>query len=55
MTNKTKLLLTTCIFGAITFTMLIGNIFFKASFGYLPFIFLLSQAVFLILMIKTDD
>ena len=55
MKNKTKLLLTSCIFGAIATTIFIGSIFFKATFGYLGFIFLLAQAIFLVLMVKTED
>lgn len=56
MENKTKLLLATCMLGAIATTMFIGNLFFNADFGLiLPFTFLFFQAVFLILTIRTDD
>ena len=51
---KTKLLLGSVICGAIASTMFIGNVFFNAKFGYIPFSFLLLQILFLILMLNTD-
>ena len=52
---KTKYLLASCISGAISSTMFIGNLFFKAEFGILPFVFLLLQVIFLVLMISAKE
>lgn len=55
MENKIKWLLATCIFGAITATMFIGNLFFNATFGVIPFGFLTLQLATLLIMINTED
>ena len=55
MENKTKWLLATCIFGAITTTMFIGNLFFSAKFGAMPFGFLSLQLATLLIMMNTED
>lgn len=52
---KTAPLICTVVCGAIASTMLIGNIFFKAEFGYIPFIFVLFQVIFLILTNNTEE
>ena len=52
---KTKYLLASCISGAIPTTMFIGIIFFKAEFGSLAFVFLLLQAIFLLLMLSAKE
>jgi hypothetical protein len=52
---KTKFLLGSVICGVIASTMFIGDVFFNAKFGYIPFSFLLLQMLFLILMLNTDE
>ena len=52
---KTKYLLASCISGAISTTMFIGIIFFKAEFKSLGFVFLALQAIFLLLMISAKE
>lgn len=46
---KTKYLLASCISGAVATTMFIGNLFFKAEFGDLAWVFLILQASLLLM------
>ena len=44
---------TTC--GAVATTMFIGNLFFKAEFGDLAWVFLILQVSFLLLMFNSEN
>ena len=52
---KTKYLVASCISGAVATTMFIGNLFFKAEFGNLAWIFLILQSSFLLLTFSAKE